>query len=143
MHRRTIREFMSAEFGRVRPDTSLRGAHALMRSAATRELIVMEGDRLAGVLSQLDLYLIQSLSDADPESAVVEEAMAAQPYVVSPDASLREVARTMWKERHDSAVVVEQEQVIGIFTSGDALHALAELLASENDEEAEIDTAAG
>ncbi len=114
-----------------------------MRSAATRELIVMEGERLAGVLSQLDLYLIQSLADADPESAVVEEAMAAQPYVVSPDTSLREVARTMWKERHDAAVVVEQEQVIGIFTSGDALHALAELLASENDEEAEIDTAAG
>ena len=61
-----------------------------MRSSNMRDLVVMDGDKLAGVICQLDLYLIQSLTDADPQSAVVEEAMTAQPYVVAPDAALGE-----------------------------------------------------
>lgn len=130
---------MSADFLRVRPDTPVRGAQQLMRSANMRDLVVMEGERLAGVLSQLDLYLIQSLSGADPESAVVEEAMAPHPYVVGPEAPVQEVARTMWKERCGSAVIVDQEKVIGIFTIFDALHALSQVVSPEHDDDQEAD----
>jgi CBS domain-containing protein len=130
---------MSVDFLRVRPDTPVRGAHQLMRSANMRDLVVMDGERLAGVLSQLDLYLIQSLSGADPESAVVEEAMAVHPYVVGPDVPVHEVAGKMWRERCGSAVVVDQDKVIGIFTLLDALHALSQLGASEADDDEETD----
>jgi len=119
------------DFVRVQPDTSVAGARALMRSSNMRDLVVMDGDKLAGVLSQLDLYLIQTLTEAEPESAVVEEAMATQPYVVRPDVSLAEVVHTMWKERYGSAVVVDEEQVVGIFTTADALLALSQVLAAE------------
>jgi acetoin utilization protein AcuB len=136
VHRRAIRQFMSTDFVRVRPDAPVREAHALMRSANKRDLLVMDGERLLGVITQLDLYLIQSLTDADPGSAVVEEAMSAQPYVVGPETALEEVARTMWKERCGCAVIVDQEQVIGIFTGVDALEALSQVLGGEDDEEA-------
>jgi CBS domain-containing protein len=129
---------MAVDFVRVRPDTPIRGAHALLRSANMRDLVVMDGGRLAGVVSQLDLYLLESLRDADPESALVEEAMAPQPYVVAPDVSVGEVARTMLNRRCGAAVVVDRDEVIGIFTHLDALRALAEVLVSEGDEERSV-----
>jgi acetoin utilization protein AcuB len=133
--RHPIRDFMSADFVTVRPDTPVPAASVLMRSTQMRDLVVTDGDRLVGVVSQLDLYLIRTLSGADPEGAIVEEAMAAQPYIVGPDASLEEVARTMWKDRCGSAVVIDQEQVIGLFTIFDALEALSRVLATEGEQE--------
>jgi CBS domain-containing protein len=142
--RHPIRDFMSADFVAVRPDTPVPAASVLMRSAQMRDLVVTDGDRLVGVVSQLDLYLIQTLTGADPEGAIVEEAMAAQPYIVGPDASLEEVARTMWKDRCGSAVVIDQEQVIGVFTIFDALEALSRVLAAEEEQElAPLDHSAG
>ncbi len=135
MFRRAIREFMTSDFNRVRPDTPVQGAHALMRSTNMRDLVVMDGDKLAGVICQLDLYLIQSLTDADPESAVVEEAMTTQPYVVAPDVSLEQVARTMWTQRYGSAVVVQDDRVVGIFTIADSLRALSQVLSADDDDE--------
>ena len=117
----------------VAVNTPVHGAHAAMRGANVRHLIVMDGERLAGVVSQRDLYLIETLTEADPASAIVEEAMSAEPYIVSPMTSLAEVAKTMWRERHSSAIVVREDQVVGIFTALDALHALADLLADEVD----------
>jgi CBS domain-containing protein len=126
---------MSEDFVRVDPATPVKGAHALMRSSKRRELIVMEGQRLAGVLSQLDLYLIETMTWADPASALVEEAMTSSPYVVGPDVPLQEVAYTMWKDRHNSAVVADAGQVIGIFTFADALRALFSVLGPEPKEQ--------
>ncbi len=115
-------------------DTPVRGAHAVMRSANVQHLVVMDGERLAGVVTQRDLYLIETLIEADPQSAIVEEAMAAEPYVVAPMTPLREVARTMWREGYSYALVVTNQQVVGIFTAIDALHALGDLLSLDTDE---------
>ena len=134
MRERVVEEFMTANPVCVALNTPVHGAHAAMRGANVRHLVVMDGERLAGIVSQRDLYLIETLTDADPASAIVEEAMSAEPYIVSPVTSLSEVARTMWRERHSSAIVVRNEEVVGIFTAVDALHALADLLADEVDE---------
>lgn len=134
MRERVVEEFMTVNPVCVPLDTPVHGAHALMRKANVRHLVVMDGERLAGVVSQRDLYLIETLTDADPQDAIVEEAMTAEPYVVSPLTSLAEVAQKMWRERHSSALVMRDEQVVGIFTAVDALHALADLLAQDVDE---------
>lgn len=49
-------------------------------------------------------------------------------YVVSPSAPLDEVAAEMARKKYGSAVVMQNEHVVGIFTAVDALTALAELL---------------
>src|ERR1700687_651210 len=123
LFRRAIREFMTADFIRVRPDTPVQGAHALMRSTNMRDLVVMDGEKLAGVICQFDLYLIQSLTDADPESAVVEEATTTQHYVVAPEVSLEQVARTMWTQRYGSRGVGQGGSGVGVFAGGGSLRA--------------------
>jgi len=132
MRSRVIVDFMTADPVRIASDAPIPGAHALMREANVRHLVVMNGTELLGVVSQRDLYVIETLAGAEPESAVVEEAMSPDPYVVPPTAPLGEVARTMLEKHCESALVVDGREVLGIFTTSDALRALAELLANDN-----------
>jgi acetoin utilization protein AcuB len=127
---RRVREFMTASPIHVSPRTRLPDAHLLMRESKVRHLVVLDAGHLVGVLSQRDIYLMETLQAAEPQEALVEEAMHPDPYAVSAETAIEEVARTMWRERHGSAIVIEGDEVLGIFTTTDALRALAEILAS-------------
>lgn len=125
---RLIQEFMTADPVRVPPTLLVLEAHELMRRENVRHLVVMEGERLVGVVSQRDLYLIETFAQADPQNAAVEEAMTPDPYTVAPMTPLDEVARTMWRDRLGSVVIAEDDRVVGIFTAVDALRALSEVV---------------
>ncbi len=71
---------------------------------------------------------MESLRDVDPRVVRVDEAMTREAFTVGPRASLVRVARHMAERKHGSAVVVERGRVVGIFTTTDALDALAVLL---------------
>lgn len=143
MFTRIVRSYMRAEVPRIGRESSLLDARELMRTANVRHLLVMEGEGLAGVISQRDVYLLEALQNAEPERATVEEAMDSEPYTVSPAASLEEVARRMWTQRSTSAVIVDGTEVLGIFTTSDALRALAEVLSLERGETAPQAAASG
>lgn len=106
---------------------TLADAHRLMRERGIRHLPVLDAGRLVGVVSQRDLYLAESLSSVDPATDTVREAMSGEPYAVAPGAPLEEVAATMAARRLGSAIVVDRGVVIGVFTTVDALRALASL----------------
>jgi len=102
-------------------------AHRLMQSHRIRHLPVVHGGRLVGVVSERDLYLLETVKSVDPRKEPVEEAMTAFPFTVPPDALLADVARQMWKHRYGSALVVKDGALVGIFTRADALRALTEI----------------
>ena len=64
----------------------------------------------------------------DSAMCIVGDFILGPPYSVAPDATLREVVRTMAEKKYGSAVVVEGGQVVGVFTTTDALRALAGIL---------------
>jgi acetoin utilization protein AcuB len=106
---------------------TLADAHRVMRERGIRHLPVLDGGRLVGVVSQRDLYLAESLEGVDPASDTVREAMCGDPYTVPPGAPLGEVAATMAERKVGSAIVVDRGAVIGVFTTVDALRALASI----------------
>lgn len=103
-------------------------AHRMMREHRFRHLPVLTGGKLVGLLSDRDLNLIETLRDVDPTKVLVEEAMTSLPYTVSPDAPLDEVVATMAEHKYGCAVVMQNGQLVGIFTTVDACRALAEML---------------
>ncbi len=109
-------------------DQTLDRASEVMRTHGIRHLPVLEGGQLLGILSNRDVYLIETLQDVDPAKVTVEEAMSAEPYSVTPDASLSEVVSTMAEHKYGAAVVMKGREVVGIFTTIDALHVLADRL---------------
>jgi len=108
-------------------DRTLADAHRMMRERGIRHLPVVDAGTLVGVVSQRDLYLAETLRGVDPATDPVREAMSAAPYAVPPGTALEEVAAAMAERKLGSAIVVDRGSVIGLFTTVDALRALAAL----------------
>jgi acetoin utilization protein AcuB len=125
MSRYAIRRHMSVSVHAVTSRHTLAEAHQVMRERGVRHLPVVDEGRLVGVVSQRDLYLLETLKGVDPGTETVREAMAPDPYAVPPDAPLEAVAAAMAENKYGSAVVVDRGAVIGLFTTVDALRALA------------------
>ena len=121
-------KFMTTQPHSIGREQTMAQAHRMMREHRFRHLPVLTGGRLVGLLSDRDLNLIETLRDVDPTKVLVEDAMTSDPYTVSPDAPLDEVVATMAEHKYGCAVVMQNNKLVGIFTTVDACRAFAELL---------------
>ena len=121
-----ISKYMTPNPVSVQQDAELGDAVSLINIHNIRHLPVLDGDKLVGLVSERDLGLIESMLPSDWENVSVAEAMTPAPFVVKEDTKLGEVAQRMAIERYGSAVVIDASgRVIGIFTTVDAMRALA------------------
>src|SRR5579863_9453163 len=125
---RKIGRYMSFCPFTIRREAPLIEAHLMMRDHQIRHLPVLEGDKLAGVISERDLQLCELTRGVDPEQTRVEEVMIRDVYTAPPDALLSDVAHEMAAHKYGAAVVVDHGKVVGMFTSVDAMEALSTLL---------------
>ncbi len=124
-HLYAIHHYMTQSPHVVRPDASLAQARQLMYEIKARHLPVVDDGQLVGILSERDLLFLESLTDVDPDRIPVRSAMQTEVYGVDRDTPLDEVAATMASSKYGSAVVWSGGSVVGIFTTVDAMRALA------------------
>jgi acetoin utilization protein AcuB len=127
-HSPTVAEYMTRGPYAVEPSEPLGEARRLMERHGIRHLPVATHGKLVGVLSDRDLELVWMLAHGPSDALTVEDAMTEQPYTIAPDTEVSEAAREMAKRKIGSAIVVEGPRVAGVFTSTDAMVALADLL---------------
>lgn len=123
-----IEQFMTSCPHTIGAEQSLARAKAVMREHDIRHLPVLHGVRLVGVVTDRDVHLIETLEDVDPQLVTVSDAMATEVYSVAPGAHLEEVVAKMAEQKFGSAIVMQGQQVVGIFTTVDACKALASFL---------------
>lgn len=124
----TIQKYMTRAPYSIGDDQPLSLAGSLMAAHDIRHLPVLHGGRLRGILTDRDLRLVASFPDVDLSKTAVEDAMTELPFTVPPEAPLDEVVREMATRKYGSAVIVDHQKVVGIFTTVDACEALADLL---------------
>ena len=124
----SIEKYMTTSPHTVGADQTLAHAHAILREHKIRHLPVLRGGELVGMLTERDLALISALKDVNPAEISVEDAMSTSIYKVTPDAPLDRVVSEMAAKKYGSAVVTQNERVVGIFTNVDVCTAFAELL---------------
>ena len=124
----TIREYMSASPLTIGARRPLAAAESLMREHGIRHLPVLEGGHVVGLVSERDLLLVESMPQVNPTVVRVEEAMTQSVFQVSPADALEGVVESMIERKLGSAVVLEDGEVAGVFTTIDALRALRDLL---------------
>ena len=123
----TIEEYTSPDPVFVDPSTKVDDVVALLQQHGFRHLPVVEDGKVVGIISDRDILLARP--DGAREHLVAREVMTRNPYSVTPDAPLEEVALELSRRKFGSAVVVDEDgELQGIFTSTDALNALIELL---------------
>jgi len=123
--RRTVQDWMSSQPATIGDDQPLMAARERMHHLGVRHLPVLHGGHLVGVVSERDIGLVEALQ-GDLAKVRVDEAMTPDPWTVRRDAAIAEVAATMAEKRIGTAIVIEgADQIVGLFTTTDALRALA------------------
>lgn len=124
----TIQKHMTTAPHSIGDDQSLAQAHRTMRDFGIRHLPVLRGGHLVGMLTERVLALVETLKGVAPTRVTVADAMSTEVYTVRPDSPLDEVASEMASKKYGSAVVVQNQKVVGIVTTVDVCRALSELL---------------
>jgi acetoin utilization protein AcuB len=125
---KTIRAYMTESPHAIAPGATIAEAHATMRREGIRHLPVLDRDGLVGIVSQRDLAIMESLPGVIPEEVPIEDAMATDVFTAPPDAPLSHVSGEMAARRLGAAVIMDGKQVLGIFTTTDALQALTQVM---------------
>ena len=123
----SIGELMTPVAYSVAEDQSVVDAALRMKELSVRHLPVMRGSKLVGIVSHRDLAILEAIVNVHSLNLSVQAAMTPEPYTAHPHTSVIEVAGVMADHKYGAVVVVEDEEVKGIFTTTDALRVLAEL----------------
>ncbi len=121
-----IADYMTPTPHTVGSEQTITFAQKLMQKHGIRHLPVLHGGKLDGIVSDRDLGMIAGLNEVNPDNTTVEEAMTQEAYTVDKDTPLVDVLKEMLEHKYGSAVVVEGEKIIGIFTTYDSLQLLVD-----------------
>jgi acetoin utilization protein AcuB len=121
----TVGRYMTSSPHTIGVDQTLAVAADIMRTHQIRHLPVLRSGQLVGVLSERDLQLVAGLPNVDPATVKVEEAMSEGVYTASPETPIVDVAAQMATHKYGAALVTDRGRVVGVFTTIDALRALA------------------
>jgi acetoin utilization protein AcuB len=124
----TVREYMSPSPVTINGNRPLAFAQTLMREHGIRHLPVLDGGAVVGLLSERDVLLVESIPGVNPTVVRAEEAMVQNVFQVAADDPIADVVQTMIDRKLGSAVVLDEERIVGVFTTIDALRALHERL---------------
>lgn len=123
----TVAEYMTALPATADVGLRLADAEQRMTLDNIRHLVVLRQGHVVGVLSNRDIAVALSTPGTDANKLLVGDAMSERPYACAPSTRLSEVALAMEANRWGCALVIEGDDVVGVFTTTDALRALRAL----------------
>jgi CBS domain-containing protein len=120
-----VSNWMTRQPVMVPEDCAVRSALGRMQRGEIRHLLVLDGDRLSGIVSNRDVRRL-ALDDPGPSllSGPVSSIMTEDPVTVAPETAVTVAARLLLELRIGALPVREGDEIVGIFTTADALEAL-------------------
>ncbi len=126
---RTVRQLLEEKERRliaIAPDAAVLDAIRLMAEHGIGAVLVMEGGRLAGILSERDYARKVILQGRSSSSTTVREVMTTPVVTVTPDDSSDACMQLVTHERIRHLPVVEDGRVVGVVSIGDLVKAVIE-----------------
>ncbi|MCU0496539.1 MAG: CBS domain-containing protein [Anaerolineae bacterium] len=130
----TVKEWMTSPVITVTPDTTLSAAHQLMKDKNVRRLMVVENEKLVGVITKGD---VREASPSDATSLsiwelnylwaqlTVEKVMTRQILKVNSHDPISKVARLMLENKVSGLPVMdENDRLVGVITESDIFRML-------------------
>lgn len=116
-----VQEIMRTDRPVVGPEQTLAVAGALMNRAVTRELAVVEGEILVGIITRSDMEPFRG----HYEWTSVRAAMTVDPLVLAPDTTISAAARTFLAAGFNGIPVASGGRLLGMIARSDLLRILA------------------
>ena len=106
------------------PDTTVYEAIDQMAQRGVGALLVMEGERLVGIVSERDYARKVILRGCSSSDTPVRDIMSSPVLTVSPDTSVQQCMQLVTDQRVRHLPVVEAGRVIGMVSIGDLVKAV-------------------
>jgi acetoin utilization protein AcuB len=112
-----LRDIMHTKVETISPHDSAAAAFERMRRARIRHLVVQDGRKIVGVLSDRDVAGMGSLRQVE----TVEDVMTSPAVTCSPELTLRKAANLLRGRTMGCLPVLEDGKLVGIVTTTDLL----------------------
>jgi CBS domain-containing protein len=121
---RDILQDKGREIWRVSPQTSVFDALRLMADRNIGALLVLEGEKLAGIFSERDYARKVILKGKASKDTAVAEIMTAVVVTVRPSQTVEECMELMTANRIRHLPVLDGEELAGVISIGDVVKAI-------------------
>ncbi|HWP57745.1 MAG TPA: CBS domain-containing protein [Candidatus Acidoferrales bacterium] len=108
----------------IAPDASVYDAMKLMADKGIGALIVMEGEKVVGVISERDYARKVILQGRSSRTTQVREIMTSQVLYAQPEQNIEECMAVMTEKRVRHLPVLEGGKVIGVISIGDLVKSI-------------------
>ena len=115
----TIRDVMTPMPVTLPPSASVIEAAQVMRDEGIGDVLVVDGDRLAGLVTDRDLVIRCLAQSPDLSQSTIEQVCTAEVACLSPDALVEDAVQLMREQAIRRVPVVEDGRPIGIVSLGD------------------------
>jgi CBS domain-containing protein len=121
MHDRISRilERKGRDVATTAPGTSVVVAVEHMNVRHIGSLVVVDGSRLTGILTERDVLMRVVAAGRDPRVTMVAEVMTPDPVIVRPDMTIGDAMRLITERRCRHLPVVDETGLCGLISSGD------------------------
>ena len=121
----TVRDVMAARLISVDPQMTVAQAATVMGEHRVGSVVVMDGDRLAGIFTERDI--VRALSqDFDAPHGPISHWMTRDPKTIAPDASLQEALTRMLDGGFRHLPVVDGDRPVGMVSMRDVSGGLSD-----------------
>jgi CBS domain-containing protein len=120
-----VEDLMSKPVCSVDAETTLAEATTVMGERHIGSALVMEGERLVGILTERDVVRAMSGTFDAPMRPVIEW-MTKRPTTAGPDTPVKEALRVMVEGGFRHLPVLDGDQVVGMVSMRDIARALAD-----------------
>ena len=120
----TVKHILGSKGGdiwSVAPDDTVFRAIQVMAEKRIGALLVMEGDKLVGIISERDYAREVILQGRSSQDTPVRDIMTTELVTVTPDQRIESGMALMTEHRVRHLPVIEQEKVVGVLSIGDLI----------------------
>jgi len=124
-----VRDVMTKDVRVVRPDTSVKEVVAVMNKFDIGSIVVVQGDRPVGIITERDILKRIVEPCLTPETVTARQIMTSPVVTIDENASINEAAKLMAKKGIKRLLVTRNnDELVGIVTFTDIVTKVPDLL---------------
>jgi len=126
----SVSELMTKQVKTVRPDTSVREVVATMNRLGIGSVVVVQGDRPVGIITERDVLSRVVEACIPPETRRAREIMTSPIVAIDQNASVKEATQIMVHRKIKKLIVVDQGKLVGIITHTDIISKMPNMMST-------------